>query len=113
MQDLATGPGQGGAAFHMKELAVAPHLPHQPFRPGAVTDGLEENLLHLAKIRRPHPRVDDQAHTRPSVWLLFFNDLIVRGSASEASGEHLLQNTDHVRIQKRHPPHGDLLETAD
>src|SRR5262249_1212007 len=113
VKDLARRGGVRGASFDFDESGLLPDEPHHPLDPGSVRDAGKERLDDRLLVQRPDRRMDEETYARTAGLGLGLDQLVVGGNATEACGQHLLQHTDDVGVQERHPCARELLAALD
>src|SRR5512134_2083089 len=100
MLNLARGRRDRGAPLDTRQAASAPGAPHDPFRARARADSLDESSRHRLGLDGPHGGMHEQSRVRSAPRILFFDELVVRRRAAEASRKDHFEYPDEIRVQE-------------
>jgi len=111
--DLARCADYRRPTLHLQQTRIPPEEPHHALCPGPSTDRVQERGGHRLAVEWANRRVHEEPDSRLTLVSLLLRELVVRGRPTEPGRQYLLQDADHVRIQKRHPSRGEFFEAPD
>ena len=108
MENLAGTRVHGRPTLDLEQPGVTPKKPHQLLRSGARAHGRKKGIHDRVLIERPESWMNKKLNAGVSVFILIFENLVVRGRPSVASRQHLFEHANNISIQEGHPSCGQL-----